>query len=173
MEYTLRRSDRKTVALELLPDGTLLVRCPRHMKRQAVDAFVDSKRSWVEKHAQPPLQPFSAEELEVLRQKAAAVIPQRTEYFAKAMGVTYHRITVRCQKTRWGSCSSKGNLNFNLLLAALPEELLDYVVVHELCHLRYLDHSDRFWAQVEGVLPDWKARRRQLKTLGNPLLGRI
>ena len=83
------------------------------------------------------------------------------------MGVKYGRITVRRQKTRWGSCSSKGNLNFNCLLMLCPDFVVDYVVVHELCHLKQMNHSERFWAEVERVLPQYKEARKWLKENGN------
>jgi predicted metal-dependent hydrolase len=87
--------------------------------------------------------------------------------------VSYGRITIRNQKTRWGSCSGKGNLNFNCLLMLAPPEVLDYVVVHELCHRREMNHSPRFWALVEQVLPDWRQRRQWLKTHGDALMRRM
>ena len=90
-------------------------------------------------------------------------ITRRVEYFAPLVGVTYNRIFIKEQKTRWGSCSSLGNLNFNWKLILLNEELLDYVVVHELAHRKQMNHSPTFWAEVERVLPDYRERRRRLK----------
>lgn len=89
----------------------------------------------------------------------------KTKKYAAQMNVTYGRITIRNQQTRWGSCSSKGNLNFNYRLFFLPEELRDYVIVHELAHRRQMNHSKLFWAEVEKVLPDYKVRRQALKRI--------
>ena len=82
------------------------------------------------------------------------------------MGVSYGSITVREQKTRWGSCSAKGNLNFNWKLVLMPEEILDYVVVHELAHRLQMNHSTEFWDEVEKILPDYRKRRQWLKENG-------
>ena len=97
------------------------------------------------------------------RELARQRITRRVEYFAPLVGVTYNRIFIKEQKTRWGSCSSLGNLNFNWKLILLNEELLDYVVVHELAHRKQMNHSPTFWAEVERVLPDYRERRRRLK----------
>ena len=106
----------------------------------------------------------------MLADKALEVIPTRVEYFANIMGVTYGNITIRNQKTRWGSCSSKGNLNFNCLLMLAPSEILDYVVVHELCHRKQMNHSKAFWLEVEKVLPDYKESIEWLKEEGCQLM---
>ena len=102
--------------------------------------------------------------------RAALVIPERVAHFAPLVGVDYGSITIRSQKTRWGSCSSKGNLNFNCLLLLAPPEVLDYVVVHELCHRKQMNHSPRFWAEVGRVLPDYKIRVKWLKENGSRLM---
>ncbi len=94
-------------------------------------------------------------------------------HFAPLVGVSYGRITIRNQRTRWGSCSGKGNLNFNCLLMLAPPEVLDYVVVHELCHRKEMNHSPRFWAEVARVLPDYQQRRRWLKEHGGALVQRM
>lgn len=94
-------------------------------------------------------------------------------YFAKQIGVTYGRITIRNQKTRWGSCSSKGNLNFNCLVMLTPLEVIDYVVVHELCHRKEMNHSKAFWAEVEKVLPNYKEQVKWLKENGGQIIGRM
>ena len=101
------------------------------------------------------------------------MVTERVQFYAPLIGVTYNQIAIRAQHTRWGSCSSKGNLNFNCLLALVPPEVLDYVVVHELCHRKELNHSDRFWNEVGKILPDYKDRKKWLKDNGSNLIARI
>ena len=87
--------------------------------------------------------------------------------------MTYGRITIRNQRSRWGSCSSQGNLNFNCLLMLSPPEVIDYVVAHELCHRKEMNHSPKFWAEVERVMPDYKQRQKWLKDNGTAIMTRI
>ena len=170
MNYEIIRSSRKTLALEITRDGQLKVRAPYKVSRKEIQNFVKSKESWIFKHlkrieetkAEQP-EPLSSEEIEKLVQKAPQVLPEKVEHYARIIGVTYGRITIRNQKTRWGSCSSKGNLNFNCQLMRLPEELQDYVVVHELCHRKEMNHSSDFWKEVEYIMPDYQERRARLK----------
>ncbi|MBR2976667.1 MAG: M48 family metallopeptidase, partial [Oscillospiraceae bacterium] len=110
--------------------------------------------------------------LQRLTERAKLVFPERVRHFAPLVGTDYGRITIRCQKTRWGSCSSKGNLNFNCLLLLAPPEVLDSVVVHELCHRKQLNHSPRFYAEVLRVLPDYPRLHGWLKEHGAALLRR-
>lgn len=176
MEYRIIRSRRKTIAIQIAPSGEVLVRCPNRMPTRNIDAFVESKRSWIEKHLikqSPPLPPFSDSQLRALADQAKAVIPERVAYYAQKAGISYGRITIRCQHTRWGSCSSKGNLNFNCLLMLTPPEVLDYVVVHELCHRKELNHSQKFWAEVEQILPGYRVPRQWLKENGASLIARL
>ena len=182
MQYTLVRSQRKTISIEIKPDLSVIVRAPWMVPARTIDRFVEEKRPWIEKKlaelsrrseaSSENSNALSYEEIKRLSKEAAAYIPGRVEYFSKIVGVTYGRITVRNQKTRWGSCSSKGNLNFNCYLMLAPREVLDYVVVHELCHRKQMNHSDAFWREVEKVLPDYKIRRKWLKDNGNSLMGK-
>ncbi|MGN0977743.1 MAG: M48 family metallopeptidase [Faecousia sp.] len=176
--YRVIRSSRKTIAIQITLEGEVLVRCPRSMKTEDIRCFVESKADWIEKHvrlqtAVPRLPAFTNEEIEDLAQQALVVLPERAAYFAPLVGVTYGRITIRNQRSRWGSCSSEGNLNFNCLLMLTPPEVQDYVVVHELCHRKEMNHSAAFWAEVERVLPDYRERRKWLKDNGAALIGRL
>lgn len=101
---------------------------------------------------------------------AARIYEDRTKYYAEKLKVSYNRITVKEQKTRWGSCSSKGNLNFNWRVIMAPIEIVDYLVVHELCHLIHMNHSKDFWALVESILSDYEKRQLWLKENGNKLI---
>ena len=174
--YSVKKTDRRSIAICVLPDGGVEVRCPRRMPLWQVEAFVRSKSSWITKQlAKPrePVQRLTARELKELTAEAARLIPLRAACFAPMVGVSYGRITIRHQKTRWGSCSAEGNLNFNCLLMLAPPEVLDYVVVHELCHRKDLNHSERFWAEVSRVMPDYQMHRKWLKKNGAELIARL
>ena len=176
MQYQIIRSARKTISLQITPEGNLVVRCPKRMTNAEVERFVCSKRNWIESHLakRPPVAaPFTESEIRALALRAKEIIPERVAHLAPLVGVRCGNITIRSQRTRWGSCSSKGNLNFNCLLVLTPPEVIDYVVVHELCHLKEMNHSAAFWAHVERVIPDWAARRKWLKDNGNSLIGRL
>lgn len=174
------RSNRKTLSLEIKRDGQVLVRAPLWMPDKDISNFVQEKTQWIREHLEQvkeePLNPnerLSDEEIKALAEQALIVIPERVRYYAPLVGVTYGRITIRNQKSRWGSCSANGNLNFNCLLMLTPPEVIDYVVVHELCHRKEMNHSPRFWAEVERILPDYKIRRKWLKEHGHALISRM
>lgn len=103
------------------------------------------------------------------RKEAAAIICEKAEEYAKILGVSFEKIHIKDQRSCWGSCSSKRNLNFNFRLVMAPESVLDYVVIHELCHLRYMNHSADFWALVESICPGHKQYRKWLKEHGETL----
>lgn len=179
--YTVIRSSRKTIALEITRDGRLLVRCPNRTAKEYIENFVRDKARWIEKHLpadrNAPVSHYTPEQLKGFAEDAKALLPPRLEHYAQVLGVRYGRVTIRAQHSRWGSCCKhKGgvyNLNFNCLLALVPPEVLDYVVVHELCHIREMNHSKAFWALVESVLPDYKARKKWLREQGCELIRRL
>ena len=118
-------------------------------------------------------QKLSEAEINELKKEAESVITQRVAYFARVVGVEYGRITIRCQKTRWGSCSSKGNLNFNCLLMRAPPEVLDSVVVHEVCHLKVMNYSKAFYNEVLRAYPNYREDHQWLKDHGGELMSRV
>ena len=173
-------SRRRTLGLEIKADGRVCARMPRGIPSQAVMDFIKERQDWIvqkwflmeEKRRireQRPLPDYVAHpELEAAyRKRARTQLEARAAYYAGLMGVTYNRIAIRAARTRWGSCSAQGNLNFHWKLILMPPEVLDYVVVHELAHRKEMNHSARFWAEVERILPDYKRRRKWLKDYGS------
>jgi len=184
MEVKIIRSRRKTVAIQVNEDLTVTVRAPLRVSKKEIDRILSEKESWIlkskermraraEKVREADLTKLTESEVRLLADEAMKVIPERVAYFSNLMGVTYGRITIRNQRTRWGSCSSKGNLNFNCLLMLTPPAVIDYVVVHELCHRKEMNHSKQFWSEVEKVLPDYKMQEKWLKNEGNLLMKRM
>ena len=157
------------MTIQIKAHGQVIVRTPYRVSKRTVEQFLYAHQNWIlEKQHQ--VIAAEAQQVHITDEKrkrgielAKKLIPERVAYFAKQMGVTYGRITIREQKTRWGSCSSKGNLNFNWKLVLFESELLDYVVVHELAHRIEMNHSANFWTIVESVLPDYKERRKRLR----------
>ena len=181
IKVNIIRSNRKTLSIQLKP-GEIIARAPLRMKDKEIYSFIESKRSWIEKNlakieehekAIGEVKPFTQEEINALAEKAKTIIPERVKYYAPKIGVTYNRITIRCQRTRWGSCSSKGNLNFNCLLALFPIEVIDSVVVHELCHRKHMNHSPQFYAEIEKVFPEYKKWHKWLSDNGGVYMGRL
>lgn len=176
--YQVVRSSRKTIALEIRPDGTLLVRAPSRLSDERIRQFVLSRQDWIREHQRkyqnaPAVAPMTRQQLQALAREAAQWFPVRAKFYAPRIGVTYGRITIRAQQTRWGSCSSQGNLNFNCLLMMAPEYVRDYVVIHELCHRVHMDHSPAFWATVERHCPGYRTAKQWLKDHGNELQARM
>ena len=176
--YQLIRSRRRTLGLELRPEG-LIVRAPLRAANRQIESFVEQHRQWILQHQEKlerqkrqaaALPTLTESELKTLAERARRYIPERVRYYAPKVGVVYGSITIRCQKSRWGSCSSKGNLSFNCLLMLAPPEVIDSVVVHELCHRKEMNHSPTFYAHVLRVFPEYRTWRRWLKENGPTLL---
>ena len=181
MQYQLIRSDRKTLGLQI-KRGEIIVRAPKHLPQARIDAFVEAHREWIKTHLArsearekryDELPPLTIEDIRKLADEACEVIPQRVRHYAPLVGVTYGRITIRNQRSRWGSCSAKGNLNFNCLLMLAPPQVLDSVVVHELCHRKEMNHSPRFYKEVRRVFPEYDKWHGWLKQNGESLMRRL
>ena len=182
MNIEIIKNNRKSLAIEVKKDLRIIVRAPIFVSNREIQEFIEEKSAWIEKtiekirvrnEQEKSMPKFTAEEIHNLADKALEIIPKRVEYYAKIMGVSYGRITIRNQVSRWGSCSAKGNLNFNCLLMLCPAEVIDYVVVHELCHLKEMNHSKKFWSLVERFCPEYKQHKVWLKEHGNELIGRL
>jgi len=175
------KSARKTAAIEITRTGEVIVRVPYSVKDKYIQSLLSSKREWIEMklsdlkitgNREEGVERLTEDGIKKLAALAKEVLPQRIAHYAEVLDVKYGKITIRNQKTRWGSCSSKGNLNFNCLLMLCPDDVIDYVIVHELCHLLYLDHSTRFWNAVGRIVPDCKSKRDWLKKQGIAIMKR-
>ena len=169
------RSKRKTVSIEIKPHE-VIVRAPLFMSDADIQKLIDEKQVWIQSHQKivqdrerqlAQTEKISEEEIRKLSETAKRIIPQKVRFYAEKIGVEYGKITVRCQKTRWGSCSSKGNLNFNCLLMLFPDAVIDSVVVHELCHRKHMDHSPAFYNEVRKVFPEYDVCHLWLKKNGS------
>lgn len=169
--YKLIRSERRTLAMELSPEGDLILRAPRRMPLRLIEQFIASHEKWIAKHreklrrrAEFDEAHFSDEvQIQSLITRAKAILPEKTEYWAKIMGVTPTGVRITRAKKRFGSCSPENRIAYSYRLMAYPEEAIDYVVVHELSHIRHKNHSPDFYAFVARFLPDHKAREAILK----------
>ncbi len=171
------RESRKTIRMEADGDGSVRVTAPRQMTQSQIRDVLTAQWERMEAMLQcaraASEDPIDYETVKALAEEALAVLPEKARYYAERMGVRYRRITIRNQTGRWGSCSAQGNLSFNCLLMLAPEYAQDYVVVHELCHLKEMNHSARFWALVEQTLPDWKKGKDWFRQNGNALIARM
>lgn len=177
----VRSSRRKNLGLEINEEG-LTIRVPKWAKESDIQSFLLKNEEWIYKHLEKfekkkqeynNIEKLSKDDLLKLADDAMKYIPERVKYYASIIGVTYGRITIRNQKTRWGSCSSKGNLNFNCLLMLTPPEVIDSIVVHELCHRKEMNHSDRFYNEILKVFPDYYKWNKWLKENGNKIMHRL
>lgn len=182
LPYEVIYSRRKTCAVSISAEGKITLRLPLRTSETQIHRLLLDKQSWIIRHyleavkrrENRPVSDLTDIQREALEKRYLAAakeyFPKRAAYFAPLTGGTYHRITIRDQKTRWGSCSAKGTLSFNWRLMLAPPAVLDYVIVHELCHLTHMDHSKAFWALVESVCPDYRTHRKWLKDHGQELI---
>lgn len=174
ISYELRLSPRaRHLRLAIYGDGTLVVTAPAKMPFSDVEKFIVKKTKWVlakleyfKKHPRLIKKRGSKKDYLDNKDKALELVSKRLEYFNKFYGLKYKKVSIKNQKTRWGSCSRRGNLNFNYKIIFLSAPLFDYVVVHELCHLAQLNHSPSFWREVAKTLPDYLSLRRELRKIG-------
>lgn len=181
-KISLIYSARRTISLEIKPDGIVYIKAPRGTRDAVIRDFVKKHESWIDRNLEKlekkkkeygNIEKLSEEEVKELAKKACEVIPERVKHYAGLIGVSYGRITIRNQSTRWGSCSSKGNLNFNCLLMLTPPEVIDSVIIHELCHRKEMNHSKRFYNEVLRVFPEYHKWNKWLKENEGALLARL
>ena len=175
---TLKWSDRRSYGISIEATGEVMLHLPLSGSVRDAARMTEEKRGWIiEKVLMQRQRLEEAQKKEAqrsalekrYREAAKEYFPKRAAYYAYLLGVSYDRIRIAGQKTRWGSCSSNKTLSFNWKLMLAPPKVLDYVVVHEICHLREMNHSPRFWALVESLMPDYKQQRKWLKENGHTL----
>lgn len=179
-EYKIIRSKRKTIEIQI-KNGIVIVRAPYNISDRELNIFLDKHDKWIKAHLKKVIEedkkfknikPISTNNLNELTKQAKLYIPQRVEHYAEKAELLYSKITIRHQRTRWGSCSSNGNLSFNCLLMLTPKEVIDSVVVHELCHLKEMNHSKKFYKEVLKIYPDYWKWNQWLKENGKYLICR-
>ena len=182
LTYIIQKSRRRSIAVSVLPDNRVLVKAPYGTPESMVQEFLITKKTWItnqiekqnrEVQKAESLGLLSDDEIKQIKKKARKILSERVEYWATRIGVTYGRISIRLQSSRWGSCAQNGNLNFNCLLVLMPPEVLDSVVVHELCHRKYMNHSKEFYAEIDRVFPDYKRCNKWLKENGGVYMKRV
>jgi len=183
-EYNVevRRSKRKSATIKITADMQIVVFVPLYVSDNEIEKMVISKSKWIDKHMlkvqstideKSKLEKITFEQVKELADQAVEYIPKRVKYYAEKENFVYNKITIKNLVSRWGSCSTKGNLNFNCLLMLTPDYVIDYIVVHELCHLREMNHSEKFWAEVEKIMPDYQRAELWLKQNGGNLISRM
>lgn len=171
--YTLKRSPwARRVRLSVHRDGSVVVTLPSGALEVFAEQFVQAKSDWIWKkiqhfrqHKNANVLPSGKEDYAKHKSEALLLVKNRVEYFNKEYGFAYNKISIKDQKTRWGSCSNKGNLNFSYRILFLMPEVRDLIIVHELCHLREFNHSQKFWNLVAVTIPNYAATRRELKRM--------
>jgi predicted metal-dependent hydrolase len=174
VEYTLKLSKRsRSVRLSIYPDGNVVVTAPRFVGQGTIERLIFEKSKWILDKIDyfkslghtVFLRDTKADYIKY-KEQAKMLAVRKVEELNAIYKFKYNRITIRNQKSRWGSCSKKGNLNFNYKIALLPEKLADYIVVHEICHLGEFNHSKKFWNLVAKAIPDYKEAREELRKIG-------
>lgn len=160
-EYTVIKSKRKTVAIEVDRSCNIIVRAPERMNDNEIESFVISKKSWLEKtiikqRSKGDVKNYTDAEIKVLREKAKFVLPEKVKYYSKIMGVNPKSVKINSAKKRYGSCSADNSINFSLYLMDKDPRFIDYVVIHELAHIKHHNHSKAFYCFVQQFMPDYK-----------------
>lgn len=183
-EYNVevRRTKRKSATIKITADMQIVVYVPLYVSDNEIERMVISKSKWIDEHMlkvqstideRSKLEKITFEQVKELADQAVEYIPKRVKYYAEKENFVYNKITIKNLVSRWGSCSTKGNLNFNCLLMLTPDYVIDYIVVHELCHLREMNHSEKFRAEVEKIMPDYQRAELWLKQNGGNLISRM
>ncbi len=161
-QYTVIRSNRKSISIQVDSDCKITVRAPSFCSQKEIERFLNDKKEWLEKiiikqkEKQKRAKTYSTKDIQQLREKAKIILPQKVEHYSRIMGVTPTCVKINSAKKRYGSCSGKNSLNFSLYLMDKPEDFIDYVVVHELAHIKHHNHSNDFYSFVAQFMPNYK-----------------
>ena len=169
--YTLKRNSRsRGIRIRVLSDGVCVVTAPKRVPMWMIRKIVEGKTAWIEEHVEEAkkkprnlLQLGSKAEYLKLKDEVLRLVEKRLDHFNKFYKLSYKKVSIRNQKTRWGSCTSTGTLSFNYRIIHLPPEAQDYIIVHELCHLAQMNHSIKFWRLVEKAIPDHRKIRATIR----------
>lgn len=172
MQYTIRHHPRsKYMRLSINPTGEVFVTAPKHMTKEYIERFIFKKMDWIqdkldyiEKHP-PSIHKIKSSKVDYKKYKdqALVIVKEKILKFNMFYNFPIKNLSIKNQKTRWGSCSRKGNININYKIALLPDHLAEYLIVHELCHLGQFDHSHKFWDLVGKTIPDYRQKRKELR----------
>lgn len=168
LEYSIIYSKRRTISLQVKSDASVIVRAPIGCSKELIDKFVSSHIDWINKKldivkSKPKIDYLTDKQVKELKKSVKEIIAPIIAHYSTILNVFPGRVSINTAKTRFGSCSSNGNLNFSCRLGLYPYEAIEYVCVHELAHLKEMNHSPKFWAIVESILPDYKERKKLLK----------
>ncbi len=170
-DYEVIYSKRRTISLSIGGDGRPILRAPIGTKKKRLEEILKKHADWIESHRERAIQraeadeSLTAERIAALKKAAQERLIPLTAHYARILGISYGRITITSAKTRFGSCSSRGNISYSYRLMRFPAAAQEYVVVHELCHRLHMNHSAAFYKAIESVLPDYKTRRKLLKAI--------
>ena len=174
LQFALKKSKKaKNIKIEIKKNGEIFLIVPRFIPNFLAVQFLNTKRNWalkkqkeiLEKKEKQKIPELSQEDFFKYKKEALKKIQKRVEYFAKKGDFAYGKITIKNNKTNWGSCSAKGNLNFNYRLIFLEPKEMDYIIIHELSHLREMNHSKKFWLEVKKLCPEYKEIRKRIKNI--------
>ena len=171
ISYKIRKSKRaKRVRLAVYCDGSVVVTSPFGIQQSVVDKFVADKKQWImdkinffKSVDSKAIRTFSHNDYLKYKDKALELVKGRFEFYNKIYHFSFNKIYIKNQKTRWGSCSKKSNLNLNYKILFLPKDLQDYIIVHEICHLKEFNHSHKFWSLVGQALPNYLEIKKELR----------
>lgn len=182
LTYIIQKSRRRSILVTVQPDNKVLVKAPYLTTERTIRDYLLAKKEWITKQIEKQnkeneqareLGFISEDELKKIRRIAKKEISERVAYWAEKIGVSYGRISIRLQTSRWGSCAQNGNLNFNCLLVIMPKEVLDSIVVHELCHRKHMNHSKEFYEEIYRVFPGYESCNKWLKDNGGVYIKRV